>query len=276
MLEPSELPATVNLIDSATGNAIQIETKSCSESHKTLGVMESPNGNCSDETKRLTEKAIGFARKLSIIAVSRVEAKTLYFSMIQPSMLYSAPAGTLTRQDADRINSILTQGSLPSIGFNRNMDKRVVYGPRPSGGIGLRDLFVEQGAAKAAAILKHVQAGRELGRMIICQLQWAQRMAGTAGAILEETASRIPQLEGEAGLTTLREFLQNSDISIVIPEIKPPTPRRTWDSVIMTAAEAGGAPNLILNGQTNADCIFGSDSCRSGRGRGGSHPGRGI
>jgi hypothetical protein len=54
---------------------MKIERKDCSKSHKTLGVMETPSGDYSDETARLNKKANDFARRASVIAVSRQEAK---------------------------------------------------------------------------------------------------------------------------------------------------------------------------------------------------------
>jgi hypothetical protein len=246
MLGSEEITHQVQIMDSATNETIEIEIRQCTDSHKTLGVMETPTGDYKDEGERLLDKAIGFARKTSVIAVSRLEATTLYQSMVQPSMLYSTPAGTLTKQQAAHINSKLTQASLPSMGYNRNSPLEVVYGPKSMGGIGMRDIFAEQGAAKTAAILKHVWADQEIGKPIGCQLQWAQRVAGTGEQILVDTKTRIPQLDGEVGLQTLQEFLRLSDMSISIPEIRPPESRRNWDKVIMSAASQMGASDSTL------------------------------
>jgi hypothetical protein len=85
------------------------------------------------------------------MSVSERDATTLYFSMIHSSMRYSAPAGTLERKDAEKINSKITQSILPTMGYNRNTPLVIVYGPKNIGGIGigLKDLFAKQGAAKA-------------------------------------------------------------------------------------------------------------------------------
>jgi hypothetical protein len=191
---------------------------------KTLGVMETPSGDYSDETARLTKKANDFARRASVIAVTRQEAKTMYFSMIQASMQYSAPAGTLSQKEATKLNSILTQSNLPNMGYNRHTPLAVAYGPKNLGGIGMCNLFVEQGTAKTATILKQVRALKELGRTIRCQYQWAQRLAGTGKQILMDTKTRIPQLDGEKSIQTLREFLRLSDMGIEIPSIETPSP----------------------------------------------------
>jgi hypothetical protein len=246
MLKPEEWPQNVEVVDSATGESMRIETKDCNESHKTLGVMEAPNGDYLDETRRLKKKANEFARRASVIAILRQEAKMMYFSMIQPSMQYSAPAGTLTLKETTTMNSILTQANLSNVGYNRNTPLSVAYGPKNLGGIGMSDLFVEQGTAKTAMILKQVRANKELGRLIRCQYQWAQRVAGTEKQILMDPKTRIPQLDGEVGIQTLREFLRISDLGIEIPSIATPNHKRVGDRVLMTALAESGATDLVI------------------------------
>jgi hypothetical protein len=170
----------------------------------------------------------------------------MYFSMIQASMQYSAPAGTLSRKEATKLNSTLTQANLPNMGYNRHTPLAVVYGPRNLGGIGMCDLFVAQGAEKTVMILKQVRALKELGRTLRCQYQWAQRVAGTEKQVLMDSKTRIPQLDGKEGIQTLREFLRLSDMGIEIPSIETPSPKRIGDRVLMTALAESGASDLVI------------------------------
>jgi hypothetical protein len=229
LLEPEELPYPIEIVDSVTKEMIRIETRSCTKAHKTLGVMESPNGDYTAETKRLREKANDFARKASLMSVSEKDATTLYFSMIHPSMRYSAPAGTLERKEAEKINSQITQAILPAMGFNRNTPLAVVYRPKNIGGMGLKDLFAEQGAAKAAILLKHIRSSSDLGRLLKCQLQWAQRTAGISDSILVDANSRLPQLKNEVWIQTLREFLALSELGIQVDGVTGIEPKREND-----------------------------------------------
>jgi hypothetical protein len=99
LLEPEELPYPIEIVDSVTKDTIRIETRSCTKAHKTLGVMETPNGNYKPETDRLMTKANEFARKATLVSVSEQDTTTLYFSMIHSSMRYSAPAGKDQQQN---------------------------------------------------------------------------------------------------------------------------------------------------------------------------------
>jgi hypothetical protein len=202
--------------------------------------MESPDGDYSQETRRLTHKSEDFARRAKSMKITSEEANMLYFTMIQPSMLYSAPAGTLNQTAADKINSNLTRSILASMGYNRNMPKRVVYGPRELGGLGLMDIFIEQGAAKALFLVRHLRTNRTLGKSMRAQLQWAQRVAGIEESILIDIKTRIPQLDEEAWISTLRQFLEESEMGIDIDGITTVTAKREKDRSIMSLARDWG------------------------------------
>ena len=53
LLTPADLNTTVTVTDSENGTETEIAQKSCYSSHKTLGVLETPSGDYSDESTRL-------------------------------------------------------------------------------------------------------------------------------------------------------------------------------------------------------------------------------
>jgi hypothetical protein len=224
------LPRTVKIEDSQNGTIVEIETKECSEAHKTLGVMERPDGKYAAETQRLTMKARDLARRASCASITEEEAHLLYHAMVLPSMTYSAVVGTLTRAEADKINSILTQAFLNAMGYNRSMPREVVYGPKYLGGIGLLDMFVEQGAAKVQYVLSQIRLQTPLGKVLLGQLKWAQITTGTSNPILEFPWERLPHLAGEAWITTLREYLVESSLAIRLTELA----KRQGDKALMS------------------------------------------
>jgi hypothetical protein len=219
--------------DSKNGRSVEIETKDCNKAHKTLGVMEQHDGNYETEAKRLTAKVKDLARRASCTSITEEEAHTLYHSMGLPSMTYSTVAGTLTRAEADKINSILTQAFLNAMGYSRTMPLEVVHGPKYLGGIGLLDMLVEQGAANAQYVLLQIRLGTLLGKVLLGQLKWAQRVAVTMKPILEYPGGRVPQLSGEVWVMTLREFLVESSLAIQITELETPKLKRERDGAIM-------------------------------------------
>jgi hypothetical protein len=71
-------------------------------------------------------------------------------------MGYSLPVTTFSEDELNHIQSTPIQAILPAIpamGYNRNMTKAMVFGPREYGGIGLRHLYIEQGSQQTATFM---------------------------------------------------------------------------------------------------------------------------
>jgi ribonuclease HI len=134
----------------------------------------------------------------------------------------------------------ITRSILASMGYNRNMPKRFIYGPKDMGGLGLKDIFIEQGAAKALFLVRHLRTNRTLGKSMKAQLQWAQRVAGTEESILMDTKTRIPQLDEEVWIATLRQYLEESEMGIDIDGIKTVATKREGDKPIMSLVRDWG------------------------------------
>jgi hypothetical protein len=61
---------------------------------------------------------------------------------------------------------------------------------------------------------------RPASRILKIQLAWAQRVAGVQDPLLANPTAPIPHLNEELWITTFREFLRESELSIFIPSIK--------------------------------------------------------
>jgi hypothetical protein len=82
--------------------------------------------------------------------------------------------------------------ALMKIGFNRNTAHRVVYGPSRYGGLGFRDLFVEQGVAQVQLLVRHLRAGTTQGILMRITLSWWQMVVGVSYPLLGQTYRHIP------------------------------------------------------------------------------------
>jgi hypothetical protein len=78
-----------------------------------------------------------------------------------------------------------------------------------------------------------LQITSPIGKMILITLKWAQRIAGTSAGILQQPATKLPQLDDERWIQTLRDFLHRSDLHLKIPAIICPKPKRLNDSILM-------------------------------------------
>lgn len=236
MATPEEVSLNIVLQDSESLQTFNITQKNSSEAHKTLGVMECPNGNYKEEFKRLMSKAKGFAQILATTKLTRYEAHTLYFTTFIPSMIYSAAIGTLTIEQAEQIQGSVTQQFAAKMGFNRCLPSAITYGPPSLGGVGLRHLFREQGTEKTMFIIRLLRTDRPASKILRIQLAWAQHVSGLSDPILENTWTPLPYLENELWISTLRHFLAESRLKLKILNTTTKEPKCQHDFFLMDAA----------------------------------------
>jgi hypothetical protein len=153
-----------SLLQSADDQHVDITQRSCTESHKTLGVHDNPFSNHRTEYDHLFAKGRNMAQLISAQTVTRPEAWTAYRDIYRASMSYSLPVTSFTRQELDKIQRRPIQVLLSAMGFNRNMPRAVVFGPASLGGIGLHRLYIEQGSLKTMVVLGHIRHNGRLGQ----------------------------------------------------------------------------------------------------------------
>lgn len=64
------------------------------------------------------------------------------------------------------ITSACIRSCLSKMGFNCNMPREVVYGPLSLFGVGIHDLYVEQGIKQISVLVGHLRQDSETGRMM--------------------------------------------------------------------------------------------------------------
>jgi hypothetical protein len=109
LLTPNQISSTITLQDSETKQSCNISSKPCDEAHKTLGVMEQPDGKNSAEVQRLMTKALHHAQVLAGNILKYEETETYYFAVYVPSMAYSLVVGTVSERQAQKIQSPVAQ-----------------------------------------------------------------------------------------------------------------------------------------------------------------------
>jgi hypothetical protein len=238
LLPPNQLSSKITLTDSETDKSFDIPSKPCDEAHKTLGVLEQPDGKNSAEVQRLTTKALQHAQVLAGNLLKYDETETYYFAVYVPSMAYSLVVGTFSERQAQQIQSPVAQATLTGLGYHRRTPIAIAYGPPALGGIGLRHLFAEQGSLKVQALIQQIRCNTKLGDLMRTQLQWAQLVCGSSSSLLEDTKTTWPMLSDELWISSLRVFLSLSELSVRIPGINPVKLQREGDFAIMDAVQS--------------------------------------
>ena len=86
------------------------------------------------------------ASKLSKSPLTPSEAWTFYTAIYRPKIFYPAKVTTFSKAEWTSVTRKFTFSIIQKMGFNGHTDRRVVFGPRRLGGIGMVPGYALQGA----------------------------------------------------------------------------------------------------------------------------------
>jgi hypothetical protein len=202
------------------------------ETHAYLGNRLATDMQMKDALTALTKTASTFASRLLCSNLSQRETWVAYFAVFVPSMTYTLPISHHSAKSLATLQSAPTRAALMKIGFNRNTAKRIVYGPSRYGGLGFRDLFVEQGIAQVELLVRHLRAGSTQGTLMLIAISWWQMVVGVSYSLLGQPDKFVP-FDAPHWLSFIRGFLQSVEASIHINALALPSSHREFDSCIM-------------------------------------------
>jgi hypothetical protein len=73
---------------------------------------------------------------------------------------------THTGKDLDLLQRPAVSATLAKLGFRRTINRSIVFGSTWYGGLGLRDLYIEQGIAQLLLFIRHLRAQSPQGKLI--------------------------------------------------------------------------------------------------------------
>jgi hypothetical protein len=107
--------------------------------------------------------------------------------MYIPAVAYPLVATHFQEKDLNKIENKALMSFLPKIGYNFNTPRAVVYGPTECGGIGIKNLFVEQSVKQINAYIQHTRLDSPLGKIMHITMDWVQLIVGIAKPVFEDT-----------------------------------------------------------------------------------------
>jgi len=208
---------TLNLTRGSSSTSHPIKRLEVHEAHKTLGVRLEPLSVFDTEYDHLIRKSNAHAIRLEGSSLGSYDSLTFYRSTFMSSVGYSFSVIPLSFDASRRIQSKIIATVLNKISFNRHFPRAVVYGPVEMGGLGLQQVYVEQGMAKISMFLRHTSSDSELGKLLRIILRVQQLEAGVGWDILENPSAPLEYLS-PTWITALRDFIGLHDIKIKLCE----------------------------------------------------------
>jgi hypothetical protein len=131
-------------------------------------------------------------------------------------MVFTFAVCSFTMQQLLNLQKAPIMATLARLGINRNISRDIVFGSALYGGLGLLNLFVEQGIAQLQLLLRHLRAGTSQGSLLLIGLSWWHLVAGFSSSLWENTSAKICYVE-HSWYSSLRDFLVYAHGTIYIP-----------------------------------------------------------
>jgi hypothetical protein len=234
LTKKADLPHKLMLYQGNDREQTEIEQKDCSEPHKTLGVMKSPDRSQKGELKRLKKKCDAHAAAILSNSVTSSDATLAYRVYHLTSVGYSLGTTYIPQADFKKIQGKVISAFLAASGYNRHFPRALVFAPHHHGGLEYVHLFLSQGQRGIRLLLRHTMHQTELGKQIRIDIAWVQLEAGTSAAIFEETQTDLDYLQ-DGWVPGIRRFLKTVEAEIKFTAIDKPKTYRTDDVYLMDA-----------------------------------------
>ena len=262
LLSPSELPGCewngeqwVGPISLTYGSTSDASHKLVSESpwhgRRTLGVRLAPAGGWKDEFQFRLQQSRDLARRLSSAQISKATARLAYRMLICPKLEYPLTVTQFSQDECARLSSPVVCTALSCMGFNQHMPRSIVFGPPSLGGIGMHDLYVEQGIKHLSSLLGHIRQGGTTGSLMLAQLQWCQIQAGCGFPLLSTPAIPIDYIE-DCWLMCIRDFLCTFQLRLQFARLPKIELLCDHDEFIMDALRTRGNCSYLQLQRLNA------------------------
>ena len=225
----------ITLQDQHTPQSHSIPVTPNSTAFKCLGFHLRPDQSMATQYQHLHSKAHRLAYAISGSTVSTKEALITYFAVYLPAISYVLPITTFTPSQCHQISSIPTKLFLSKAGFNSQTHRSIIYASRPSGGLGFRPLYNEQGIQHVQKFIQSIRIQSPLRSLLIQSLLWWQVHSGIDKPLLECPLPHYPHLAG-TWFTSTRQFLASVSAKIVLPFHTVHPPFRERDVAIMSHA----------------------------------------
>ena len=164
----------------------------CHDAHRYLGLWNSPSLSMTANLAALAAKSKDYSRRLLKSGLDKYEVWLTYFSCFVPAMIFILTVTSFTATQLMSLQKQAIRATLARLGFNRNISRDVVFGSPLFGGLGLRDLVLEQGIAQLELLLRCVRASTPQGSLFLIGLSWWHLVAGFTTSLWETTDAHIP------------------------------------------------------------------------------------
>ena len=221
----------LTLVDSGTGQVVTIDRIPPNKAEKRLGIRYSLDGKWTEEYRYWKKYSKEFAIKVSRANLDRLGGYHAYNTMWCSKFRYSSPVLGLTEAQLEKVQKVVIGNCLAAAGYSSKMPRAIVFGPEKYGGMAWESpvgMIVQE---QIKLFIGSMRLQDTVGKLLGTQVTWLQLIAGTKIPVLQDSRT-LPYLP-IGWITSLRDKLQNYDITIEISNYWVPQIQRENDKCIM-------------------------------------------
>lgn len=226
-------PATLRLTSGSNPTPESVPRIEVNDNFRTLGVYLTPNGSQVEQIKRLRQHSTSYASRVVKSTLSPDQAYWSYMSYLRPRINYPLPCTSLTQTQCRYIQAPALAALLPKLHLNRHTPHAVIFGDARYGGIGLPDLYTDQGYGQLKLLIGHLKLDDETGQLIRVAMSHLQLHVGSSCFIFELPYPSYAKWIDCNWLVSIWKYLHQLNIQLELEEPWVPHPPRHNDIMLM-------------------------------------------
>ena len=176
----NEIAPNIHIKDQE-GSVVTISQVLPNDTHKSLGYMQSIANTSNSQETWISTKMNMMTQITRSADLTYQESQIYYRTIYYPRIQYVTHLSSITKTSSDKISNQGVHHILPKMGYSSSTPHGVTFGHRSYGGLGLTNIWLEQGARNLITLTKGLTGNSILANAIQTVTQWWRFQIGIEG-----------------------------------------------------------------------------------------------
>jgi hypothetical protein len=203
------------------------------DSFRTLGVYLSPSGSQKKQISILRQHADEYYSNVSTSTFTPDEAFCSYISYLRPRLIYPLPCSSLTQKQCQYVQAPALAALVPKLHLNRHTSHALLFGESKYGGLGLPDVYTDQGYGQLRLLVGHLKLKDEIGELILVSISHLQLHVGSGTEFFALPYPHYAKWVEQNWLTSIWKHTHQMNITVDVERHWIPILAREHDQFLM-------------------------------------------
>ena len=157
---------------------------------------------------------IEWGDKLRAGHLTKYEAWTALNTWVMKTLLYAAPAITITNEEANHIMAPILMSGLNAFGMQHYLPRAVVYAPLKYQGLAIPNLYIEAGIQHITLLLQETHTNSPTGLLLHMSIEATKVEIGIGGSLFEQPFAHYGSLATDCWVKHTWRFLSEHEITM--------------------------------------------------------------